>query len=109
MEFVIGTSYPYVVIETFEREVHSIHFCTGKANAIKKANEILVTRILEVGCDGTTDKEINREISRLTHMWEAQKASTKNLNAWCNLKGNWDAHIIPVKSTTVSMEGGLQA
>lgn len=104
MEITIGASCRYIVVEMFERDVHGIHFCTSRTSAIKKANQLLEKYLTDRGTDSGDVKE---ELADLAHKCEAQKASPKNFNAWCNIGGDWDAHIIPVDSTLVSVEGGL--
>lgn len=76
----------YVVIEIYERECCSATPCPDEDSAVQKANELLDARIAELGL---TKDDLDRDS-------DYQEATSGNTNAWCNHKGNWDAHVVSV-------------
>lgn len=85
-------SFKFLVIEVYEREIASVHFCRTKDEAVETANSLLADHCDTIGC--TEDYETANNAPDGCIPYEIQKASVTQ-NAWCNLKDDdWDAFII---------------
>ena len=77
----------YLVIEIYERNVCSVTACNTIDNAIETANHLLEKQVGHANyvAEFNAGEGIDDE-------W--QPATTDRHNAWCNWRGNWDAHIV---------------
>lgn len=90
----------FIVIETFEREVISVAFCNTVEESIGHANEALKEHITMIGYECEIEGiDIENLQDDEVYFDEFAFASKKNMNAWCNLKDNWDATIIQLPQT----------
>lgn len=79
----------YLVVETYERDIVDVHASSTASypGAVEKANMLLKARLEATGHEGyyeTGDEEGD----------EWSRAGDGSDCAWCNFRGNWDAHII---------------
>lgn len=78
----------YAVIEIYDRETPSgLELCDTPEQAVDRANELLDARLAELGL---SRDDLDAEV-------DYAEASASRHNAWCNHKGNWDAHVVPVE------------
>lgn len=77
----------FLVIEMYERDICSITLCGTMDEAVDTANELLKAHMKE--CNRADEFGSGEDKGA-----EWQCASESNLNAWCNYRGNWDAHIV---------------
>lgn len=75
-----------LVIETFEREIESVTECNDIDEAI-----IIANTLLESHMDDIDYIEEFKNKEDIESEWDF--ASRQSQNAWCNFRGNWDAHI----------------
>lgn len=94
---IVSKTVKFLVIEVFEREIHSVTPCENKSQAIRKANELLRARVRECNNEEESEYVIDATIRELIQDGEAARAGAGSMEAWCNLgHDNWDAHIIDV-------------
>ena len=77
----------YLVIEIYERDICSVTECNTLDDAIETANRLLEEQVGSANyvAEFNAGEGVNDE-------W--QPATADRHNAWCNWRGNWDAHII---------------
>lgn len=76
-----------VVVEIWDREVVSTTECDTMEEAVEAANELLENHVKTIH-----HLEEFKDGEGKGSEWEL--ATGSNQNAWCNWRGNWDAHII---------------
>ena len=83
----------YLVIEVCDREVFSVSICETLDDSIEIANDLLMKQMSD-DVDSIKMFETGKDESG---SW--QRASSSNLNAWCNLHSQeWDCFIWEVKN-----------
>lgn len=81
----------YVVVKVYDRSQEGSLVCDTLDAAVAAGNEFLLKHLKDIGYEVTLE-----DVEESVIKFDCGLATAENLNAWCNIRGDWDAYIVPL-------------